>query len=72
MTEYYKVDDYEVVFHPWHSEYMDEDFVAVYVLKDGREVMHAGMTHIEPSEEAARNEVVHVLETLKRLDGVAE
>ena len=68
MGEYYEVDSYEVVFHPWYSEYMDEDFMAVYVLKDGREVLHAGMTHIEPTEENARKQV----ELLKALRGDAE
>lgn len=72
MSERYEIDGFEVVFVPWHSEYMNEDFMAVYVLKDGREVMHAGMTHIEPTEEAARNNVVLVLETLERLNGDAE
>lgn len=57
MSVRYEIDGYEVVFVPWHSEYLDEDFVAVYVLRDGREVMHAGMTHVEPTEQAAREEV---------------
>ena len=53
----YEIDGYEVVFAPWHSEYLNEDFVAVNVLRDGREVMHAGMTHVEPSEQAAREQI---------------
>lgn len=60
-TERYEVDGYEVVFVPWHSEYLDEDLVAVSILKDGHEVMHAGMTTLVPSEEQARKEVEHVL-----------
>lgn len=57
MCEHYEIDGYEVVFVPWRSEYLDEDFIAVYILEDGREVMHAGMTHVEPSEQAARKQV---------------
>ena len=68
MSEYYEVDGYEVVFVPWRSEYLDEDFIAVYMLEDGREVMHAGMTHVEPSEQAARKQV----ELMKALRGDAE
>lgn len=51
MADSYEVDGYEVVFTPWYSEYLGEDFVAVYVLKDGRELLHAGMTKLVPSEE---------------------
>lgn len=68
MSIRYEIDGYEVVFVPWHSEYLDEDFVAVYVLRDGMEVMHAGMTHVEPTEQAARKEVGLV----KALRGDAE
>lgn len=53
----YEVDGYEVAFVPWYSEFLEEDFVAVYVLKDGNEVLHSGMTKIEPSEKAARDVV---------------
>lgn len=56
MSEY-DIDGLAVRFIPWHSEYMDEDFIAVSIWKDGRELMHAGMTHVEPSLEAARQEV---------------
>lgn len=66
MSERYEVDGFEVVFVPWHSEYMNEDFTAVYVLEDGREVMHAGMTSIEPSEDNARKEVEHFLRLRER------
>lgn len=57
MSERYEVGGFEVAFVPWHSEYLDEDLVAIYIFEDGREVMHAGMTHVEPSEDAARKEV---------------
>lgn len=56
-SERYEVDGFEVAFVPWYSEYLDENFVAVYVFKDGNMVMHAGMTHIEPSEDNARKEI---------------
>lgn len=61
MNKSYTVDGFEVVFTPWHSESLSEDFTAVYVLEDGREVMHAGMTNMEPSEDNARKEVEHFL-----------
>ena len=57
MTERYEVDGFEIGFVPWHSEYLDEDLVAIYIFEDGREVMHAGMTYTEPSEDNARKEV---------------
>lgn len=60
MSEYV-IDSFTVVFAPWHSEYLDEDFVAVRVLECGREILHAGMTHTEPSEENARKQVNLVL-----------
>lgn len=56
----YEVDGYEVVFTPWHSDYLEEDFVAVSVKKDGHEVFHAGMTHREPSELNAEHVVALV------------
>ena len=54
MSEHYEIYGYDVFFVRWHSEYLDEDFVAVSVAKDDREVFHSGMTHLEPSEEQAR------------------
>lgn len=60
MSYLYEIGGYTVIFTPWHSEYMDEDFIAVSVMSDGREVLHAGMTHIEPSAESARKEVEFV------------
>lgn len=53
----YEIDGFTVVFTPWHSEYLDEDFVAISVLDGGREVLHAGMTHANPSEYMAQKEV---------------
>ena len=53
----YEVDGYEVAFVPWRSEFLEEDFVAVYVTKDGREVMHSGMTKLEPSDKTAQDVV---------------
>lgn len=67
-TERYEVDGFEVAFVPWHSEYLNESFVAVYVFEDGREVLHAGMTKIEPSEDNARKEVEHVLRLRKLME----
>lgn len=61
MSEHYEIDGYEVVFTPWHSESMDEDFMSVSIRHDGHEVFHAGMTHLEPSEETARREVEFML-----------
>lgn len=60
-AERYEVDGYEVVFRPWYSESMEEDFTAVYVLKDGGEMLHAGMTKLVPSEEQARDVVRDML-----------
>lgn len=71
MSESYTVDGFEVVFVPWHSEYLNESFVAVYVFEDGREVLHAGMTNTEPSEDNARKEVEHFLR-LRELMEVGE
>lgn len=68
MSIRYEIDGYEVVFVPWHSEYLDEDFAAVCVLRDGKEVMHAGMAHVEPTEQSAREGVGFV----KALRGDAE
>lgn len=64
-TERYEVDGYEVVYRPWHSECMDEDFVAVSILKDGRELMHAGMAKLVPSEQQAREDVETMLRVLE-------
>ena len=64
MSEHYEIDDYDVVFAPWHSEYLAEDFMGVSVRRDGHEVFHAGMTKLEPSAEQAR-EVVETMEVLK-------
>lgn len=71
MSEHYKVDGFEVVFSPWHSEYLAEDFVGVSVRRGEREVFHAGMTKLVPSAEQAR-EVVETMtileESLKVVD----
>lgn len=65
-TERYEIGGFEVVFTPWHSEYLNEDFMAVSVLNDGREVFHSGMTKLQPSEEQARN----IVETMLILEKV--
>lgn len=70
MTCRYEVDGYEVAFAPWHSNYLDEDFVAVAVYADGRELLQAGMTHAVPSEGTAREEVAHVKRLLKLMEEV--
>ena len=54
MSEVYEIDGYEVVFTPWHSEYLDEGFVSIKAMRDGCEVFHAGMTHAVPSDDEAR------------------
>lgn len=64
----YEVGGYEVMFTPWYSDYLDEDFVAVSVRKDGHEVYHAGMTHREPSEPNAER----VVELVRALTEVGE
>ena len=63
-SEHYEIDGLTVTFTPWYSEYMAENFVAISVTRDGREVYHAGMTHVVPSEEQARE----VVETLAAID----
>ena len=60
----YEIDGLTVTFTPGYSEYMAEDFVAISVTRDGREVYHVGMTKVVPSEEQARE----VVETLAALD----
>lgn len=61
----YEIDGLTVTFTPWHSDYQADDFVAISVTRDGREVYHAGMTHVVPSEEQAREFV----ETMAAIDG---
>lgn len=65
MSERYEVDGFEVVFTPWHSESLAEDFTAVSVRRDGREVFHSGMTKLKPSKEQAR-EVVETMLILEK------
>lgn len=65
MSEHYEIDGFEVVFTPWHSEYLDEDFTAVSVLNGGREVFHSGMTKLVPSKEQAR-EIVETMLILEK------
>lgn len=64
----YEIDGFEVVFSPWHSDYVDEDFTAVSVLRDGRERFHAGMTKLVPSVEQAR-ELVETMLILEKVVG---
>lgn len=64
--ESYVVDGLEVVFTPWHSEYLAEDFMGVSVRRDGHEVFHAGMTKLAPSVEQARE----IVETMTILEPV--
>lgn len=64
MSEHYEIDGFEVVFSPWRSEYLAEDFMGVSVRRDGREVFHAGMTKLIPSAEQAR-EVVKTMNMLE-------
>lgn len=64
MSERYEVDGFEVVFTPWHSEFLAEDFMSVSVRLDGYEVFHAGMTKLMPSVEQARK----VVETMTMLE----
>lgn len=68
MNKRYEIDGFEVLFKPWYSEALEEDFIAVYVLRDGREVMHSGMTHLVPSEEQAREIVETMLMLHKGLE----
>lgn len=63
-SEHYEIDGLTVTFTPWHSDYLNENFIAVRITRDGREVYHAGMTKAVPSEEQARE----VVETLAALD----
>lgn len=71
MSKSYTVDGFEVVFTPWHSESLAEDFMGVSVRRDGYEVFHAGMTKLAPSVEQAR-EIVETMtmleEALKAVD----
>lgn len=60
MQNRYEIDGLMVCFTPWHSEALDEDFIAVSVRRDGMELFHSGMTKLVPSEEQAR----HVVEAL--------
>lgn len=64
MSERYEVDGFEVVFTPWHSEFLAEDFIGVSVRRDGYEVYHAGMTKLAPSMEQARE----IIETMTMLE----
>ena len=64
MSESYMVDGFEVVFTPWHSEYLAEDFMGVSIRRDGHEVFHAGMTKLAPSMEQARE----IIETMTMLE----
>lgn len=64
MTESYTVDGFEVVFTPWNSEFLAEDFMGISVRRDGYEVFHAGMTKLVPSVEQAR-EVVDTMTMLE-------
>ena len=64
MSERYEVDGFEVVFTPWHSEFLAEDFIGVSVRHDGYEVYHAGMTKLAPSVEQARE----IIETMTMLE----
>ena len=64
MSKSYTVDGFEVVFTPWHSEYLAEDFMGVSVRRDGYEVYHAGMTKLVPSVEQARE----IVEAMTMLD----
>ena len=70
QTSEYAVGIYTVVFVPWHSEYLDEDFVAVNVLENGREIGHSGMTHIEPCEHMAETIIEHYRAILGELEAV--
>lgn len=65
MQKRYEIDGLTVCFTPWHSEALDEDFVAVSVRRDGREVFHSGMTKLVPSEQQARY-VVEALTMIER------
>ena len=67
MSEHYEIEGYDVFFVRWHSEYMGEDFTSVSVAKDDREVCHAGMTKLEPSEEQARA-VVELMKEMRLED----
>lgn len=61
MEKRYEIDGLTVCFTPWHSEALGEDFIAVSVRRDGVELLHSGMTKLEPSEQQAR----HVVEALR-------
>jgi hypothetical protein len=64
MGERYEVGCFEVVFVPWHSEYLAEDFMGVSIRRGGHEVFHAGMTKLVPSAEQARE----IVETMTMLE----
>ena len=66
--EEYQIDGYEIWFHPWYSDYMEESFMAVSVF-DPRdvEIFHAGMTKMQPSEEKAKEVLDFVLMYLEDL-----
>ena len=64
MSIRYEIGGYEVVFTPWHSEYLAEDFMGVSVRRDGHEIFHAGMTKLAPSMEQARE----IIETMTMLE----
>lgn len=64
MNKSYTVDGFEVVFTPWHSEFLAEDFMGVSIRRDGYEVYHIGMTKLVPSAEQARE----IVETMTMLD----
>lgn len=71
MNKSYTVDGFEVVFNPWHSESLAEDFMGVSVRHGGYEVFHAGMTKLVPSAEKAR-EIVETMTILKEALGVVD
>ena len=64
MNKSYTVDGFEVVFTPWHSESLAEDFMGVSIRRDRHEVYHAGMTKLVPSVEQARE----IVEAMTMLD----
>ena len=72
MNKSYMVDGFEVVFTPWYSEALSEDFMGASVRRDGYEVFHAGMTKLVPSVEQARHIVETVTMLEKALKGVSE
>lgn len=72
MSKSYTVDGFEVVFTPWHSESLDDDFMGVSIRRSGYEVFHAGITKLVPSMEQAR-EIVETMTMLEEaLKGVGE